>query len=160
MAELLAQARLVVEPERLVWVSLPPSEAGPVQRRAHRLHSPFCLNFAPHGVSLICREVEWEHVGRGLRVRAVRGGYRMITLDVELRPDAMGYVRVVTDRLAREGISVSVVSTFHRDRLLVREEDLDRARAVLEALVAECRAGMPEPAAELQRREAGGAGDP
>lgn len=158
-AELLAHTRVVVEPERLVWVSLPPSEAGAVQRRADRFHAPFCLSFAPHEVSVVCREVEWGHAGRGLRVRALQGGYRMITLEVELRMDVVGYLRVVTDRLAREGVPVSVVSTFHRDHLLVREEDVNRARAALESLVADCRAGIGESAAGLERPEAEDARD-
>lgn len=159
MAELLARTRVVVDPERLVWVSLPPSEAGAVQRRADRFHSPFCLSFAPHEVSVVCREVEWEHAGRGLRVRAVRAGYRMVTLEVELKGDVVGYLRAVTDRLAREGVPASVVSTFHRDHLLVREEDVERARAVLEALVDECRAGMAREVRRLQGVDAEGPGD-
>lgn len=138
VARLLARTRVVVQPEPLVWVSLPPSERAPLQRRADRFHSPFCLAFAPQEVSLVCREVEWEQAGRGLRARRVERGFRMITLDVELDLDVVGYLRVVTDRLAQAGVSVSVVSTFHRDHLLVREPDLDRARAVLEDLVREC----------------------
>ncbi len=144
IAQLLARTRVVVHQEPLVWVSLPPTERGRLQRRAHRFHSPFCLTFAPHEVSLVCREVEWDQVGRGLRARAVQRGYRMITLDVELDPDVVGYLRVVTERLAQAGVSVSVVSTFHRDHLLVREQDVARAQTALEVLVQEC-AGMAAP---------------
>ncbi len=153
VAELLAGARVVVEPERLVWVRLPPSEAGAVQRRADRFHAPFCLSFTAHEVSVVCREVEWEQAGRGLRVRVVEDGYRIITLDVELRPEAIGYLEVVKDRLARGGVPVSVISTFHRDHLLVREEEVERARALLEELVAECRRTIAQPEAGLQRLE-------
>lgn len=145
VARLLARARVVVQPDPLVWVSLPPSERGVLQRRAERFHSPFCLTFAPHEVSLVCREVEWDQAGKGLRARRVERGFRMITLDVELDLDVVGYLRVVTDRLAQAGVPVSVVSTFHRDHLLVREADLARAQAVLEELVRECArtAGTP-----------------
>lgn len=141
VVEVLARTRVVVQPEPLVVVSLPPWERGPLQRRADQFHSPFCLTFTPQEVSLVCREVEWERVGKGLRARAVERGYRMITLDVELDLDVVGYLQVVTQRLAQAGIAVSVISTFHRDHLLVREADVERTRGVLEALVRECAQG-------------------
>jgi predicted CoA-binding protein len=149
VAKVLARVRVVVQPEPLVRVSLPPSERGPLQRRAERFHAPFCVTFTSHGVSLVCREVEWDQVGKGLRARAVERGYRMITLDVELEPEGVGYVRAVTERLAQAGVVAGLVSTFHRDHLLVREEDVDRARQVLESLVEECRAGMAQPPERL-----------
>ncbi|MCS7235949.1 MAG: ACT domain-containing protein [Armatimonadota bacterium] len=154
VAQLLARTKVVVQPDRLVWVSLPPSERGRLQRRADRFHSPFCLTFSAREVSVVCREVEWDQVGKGLRPRAVQRGYRMVTLDAELDLDVVGYLKVVTEHLARAGVPVSVVSTFHRDHLLVREEDLPRAQALLEALVREC-AGMPA-APEPSHRPGGG----
>ncbi len=159
VARLLSRTRVVVQPEPLVQVSLPPSERGALQRRAERFHSPFCVSFTPQEVSLVCREVEWEQAGKGLRARVVERGWRMITLDVELDLDTVGYLAVVTERLARAGVPVSVVSTFHRDHLLVREEDAERAREVLEELVREC-AGMVEAAERLDVAggSAGGSG--
>ncbi|MER3455676.1 MAG: hypothetical protein C4304_02015 [candidate division GAL15 bacterium] len=140
VARLLARTRVVIHSDPLVLVNLPPWERGRLQRRADRFHSPFCLTFAPQEVSLVCREVEWDQVGKGLRTRAVQRGYRMITLDAELDLPEAGYLRVVTDRLAQAGIPVCVVSTFHRDHLLVQEEDVARAQQVLEELLRECAA--------------------
>jgi hypothetical protein len=142
VAKVLARVRVVVQPEPLVRVSLPPSERGPLQRRADRFHAPFCLTFTSQGVSLVCREVEWDQVGKGLRAQSVERGYRMITLDVEVEP---------------EGVRAGLVSTFHRDHLLVREEDMHRARQVLESLVEECRAGMARPPERLEPARGTGA---
>jgi hypothetical protein len=157
VAKVLARVRVVVQPEPLVRVSLPPSERGPLQRRADRFHAPFCLTFTSQGVSLVCREVEWDQVGKGLRAQSVERGYRMITLDVEVEPEGVGYVRVVADRLAQAGVRAGLVSTFHRDHLLVREEDMHRARQVLESLVEECRAGMARPPERLEPARGTGA---
>jgi hypothetical protein len=150
VAALLAKTRVVVEPEPLVAVSLPPVEAQAVQRRADRLHSPFFLTFAPDEVSLVCREVEWEQAGRGLRPTRVERGYRMITLDVVLDLSVIGYLAVVTERLARAGIPVSVVSTFHRDHLLVRDEHADAAQRVLKRMIEDYQAVAPQPDAWSQ----------
>ncbi|MDR5682785.1 MAG: ACT domain-containing protein [Armatimonadota bacterium] len=139
LAAVLANTKILVEPEPLAVVSLPLSEAQAVQRRADRFHSPFCLAFSPDEVSLVCREVEWDQAGRGLRPTRVERDYRMITLDAVLDASVIGYLSVVTERLARAGIPVCVVSTFHRDHLLVRAADADAAQAVLQALIAECR---------------------
>jgi len=137
--------RIVVEPEPVVLVHLPREEAGAVQRRADRFHAPFCLVFAPNEVTRVCREVEWEHAGRGLRAAKVEGGYRMITLDVALDPDAIGYLEVVTEHLVRAGVPVTVLSTFHRDHLLVPVSHLEEAVRALEDLVARARTVAGEP---------------
>lgn len=144
IAELLARMRVVVEPEPLVLVRLPAREAGAVQRRADRFGAPFCLTFSPQEVFLVCREVEWERAGRGLQSTEVRTGYRMITLDVALDPDTVGYLAVVTDHLSRVGLPVIVLSTFHRDRLLVPDADLERVIQALEDLLSRAR-GVADP---------------
>lgn len=145
VAALLAEAKIVVESEPIVAVSLPPVEAQRVQRRVDRFHSPFCFTFAPDEVSLVCREVEWEQLGRGLRANRVERGYRMITLEVVLDLSVVGYLGVVTERLALAGIPVSVVSTFHRDHLLVHSEHVDAARRVLERMIEDYQAVAPQP---------------
>jgi hypothetical protein len=145
-AACIRRLRIVVEPEPVVLVHLPREEAGAVQRRADRFYAPFCLVFAPHEVTLVCREVEWEHAGRGLRGAKVESGYRMITLDVSLDPDTIGYLEVVTGHLARAGVPVTVLSTFHRDHLLVPASHLEAAVRALEDLVALARTVAGEPA--------------
>lgn len=156
LADVLARMRVVVQPERLVVVSLPPVEWGRLQRRADQFHSPFCLTFTPQEVCLVCREVEWDHAGRGLRAQTVERGYRMITLDVELETEMVDYLKVVTQRLAEAGVPTRVISMFHRDHLLVRESDVERARAVLGAFVQECAEGMVISSQPLEQR--GGCG--
>ncbi len=138
--------QIVVEPEPVVLVHLPREEAGAVQRRADRFHAPFCLVFSPHEVTLVCREVEWEHAGRGLRGARVERGYRMVTLEVDLAPDTVGYLTAVTEHLARAGVSVTVLTTFHRDRLLVPASHLEAAVRALEDLIALARTVAEEPA--------------
>ncbi len=113
-----------------------------MQRRADRFHAPFSLTFEPDGVWVVCRETEWAYAGRGLHPIRVEPGYRMITLDMELHPETADLLSTVTDLLARSGILAHPLPTFHRDRLLIPEYQLDQALRVLKSLLA---AGRRDP---------------
>ena len=70
----------------------------------------------------------------------------MVTLEVDLAPDTVGYLTAVTEHLARAGVSVTVLTTFHRDRLLVPASHLEAAVRALEDLIALARTVAEEPA--------------
>jgi uncharacterized protein len=57
-----------------------------------------------------------------------------ITLEVHSSLTAVGFLALITNRLARAGISVNPVSAFYHDHLFVPWEQKDRARAELTAL--------------------------
>jgi|FaiFalDrversion2_1042247.scaffolds.fasta_scaffold00966_2 hypothetical protein len=136
LAERLAQVHILVDPEPLVRVHLPDWEAKAVQRRANRFHAPFLLTVHPDGVRVICRETEWAHAGRGLHAIRVETGYRMITLDVDPHEEATDLLPAVAQLLRQEGIIAHPLPTFHRDRLLVHESQLDQALQLLRGLQA------------------------
>lgn len=137
VAAVLARARAVVEPEPFVVVTLSRHDGPVLQRRADRLHSPFLLHIESSGVSLVCRETEWQVVGGGLHPAAYQSGFRMVTLDATVGPDAAAVGRVVREHLSRLGVEAGSVPTFHREHFLVREADLDRCLAALDAMLAE-----------------------
>ena len=56
---------------------------------------------------------------------------RMITLTVHSSLDAIGFLAEITTRLAREKISVNVVSAFYHDHLFVPVNHADRALEIL-----------------------------
>jgi len=56
---------------------------------------------------------------------------RMITLTVHSSLEAVGFLAVITERLAAAGISVNAISAYYHDHLLV---SLDRASQAMEIL--------------------------
>ena len=62
------------------------------------------------------------------------GAWRMITLTVQSSLAAVGFLAVVTVRLAAEGISVNPVAAFHHDHLFVPADRAGDAMRALRAL--------------------------
>ena len=56
---------------------------------------------------------------------------RLITLTVHSSLEAVGFLAVVTARLAEAGISVNAVSAFYHDHLFVPHDRADEALALL-----------------------------
>jgi hypothetical protein len=75
-----------------------------------------------------------RHAARDARVEA---GFRLVTLDVELPWNVVGFLAHVTQILAGEGIAVGALSAFTRDHLLIKQDDLGKALRVLGPHVAE-----------------------
>ena len=62
--------------------------------------------------------------------------YRLITLDVVLEPDLVGFMAHISQALAAVGISILPLAAFTRDHLLVPAEKLNLALQTLESLKA------------------------
>jgi hypothetical protein len=60
--------------------------------------------------------------------------WSMITLSVHSDLEAVGFIARVASELAREGISVNVVSAYYHDHLFVSAEDGQEAMEILQAL--------------------------
>lgn len=60
--------------------------------------------------------------------------YRMITFDVVMDPNLIGFMHTVTKTLAAESISVLPYAAYSRDHIFVQEGDYEKAMAALERL--------------------------
>ncbi|MFX1260701.1 MAG: ACT domain-containing protein [Promethearchaeota archaeon] len=60
--------------------------------------------------------------------------WALITLSVHSDLEAIGFIAKVSTELAKEGISVNVVSAYYHDHLFVPFEDGEEALEVLQAL--------------------------
>ena len=67
-------------------------------------------------------------------------GWRALKFTGEFPFDEPGIVLSVVRPISEAGLAVFVVSTFHRDYILVRSKDFERIRALLEAAGHKCRA--------------------
>ena len=56
-----------------------------------------------------------------------KGAFRLITFNIVLDLSIVGFMAVVSRRLADEGVSIYVLSTYLRDHILVNEGDCGKA---------------------------------
>jgi hypothetical protein len=90
----------------------------------------------PGLVSITRRTGELSIVCAERRVPAdvqAQRGYRALEVEGPIDFQEIGVLHALTGPLAREAISMLAIATFDTDLVLVREETLERARAVLRA---------------------------
>ncbi len=80
----------------------------------------------PDELSIVC---EQDRVPSDVQLES---GWRCLQVAGKLEFSIVGVIASLTTVLAEAGISVFVVSTFNTDFLLVKEQDLEKAVAVLE----------------------------
>jgi hypothetical protein len=138
--ELLRQARVEVSPATFVLVGLRHGEWQRLLENPElspRAESIFMLLRDPFEVTLLLEEEDWRAMRHAARDAKVEGGFRLVTLDVELPWNVVGFLARVTEILAAAGIAVGALSAFSRDHLLIKQDDLGKALRVLGEHVAE-----------------------
>jgi hypothetical protein len=133
---LFAQMRWHVRPERFAVVGIDPREQMVALQVLSRLTSPF-LQFTvePGILTLILPTHDWREVRPAFPRARVQQPYRVISFDLDLPADLVGFLAALTEALAEAEAPVLAVCGYARDHLLVREDDLDRATAAIRALI-------------------------
>jgi hypothetical protein len=132
--------RLHVWPERYVLVSLPPERLAEGAALAGRAAGGFAgLVLERDEVSLAVPEGLWRESRLAAHARHEAGPFRAITLDVDIELDVTGYLAPAAALLAEAGVPIVPLCGYLKDHLLVPEESLERARAVLQGLVLDSR---------------------
>lgn len=140
LSELLRRARVEVAPAAFVLVGLRHEDWRRLLENPELSPSPdslFMLLRDPFEVTLLLEEEDWRAMRHAARDARVEAGFRLVTIDVELPWDVVGFLARVTEILAAEGISVGALSSFSRDHLLIKQGDLAKALRVLGEHVAE-----------------------
>jgi hypothetical protein len=99
--------------------------------------APFMLLRDEHEVTLLLDETDWHTMRHAARDARIEGGFRLVTLDIELEWNVVGFLARVTQLLAEAGISCGALSAFSRDHLLIKQDDLAAALRILGPHVAE-----------------------
>lgn len=102
-----------------------------------RADAPFMILRDAHEVTLVLEDDDWKRIRHAVRDARIENGYRLVTLDIKLPWSTVGYLARVTEILATAGISVGALSSFSRDHLLIKQDDLGKALRVLGEHVAE-----------------------
>jgi hypothetical protein len=138
--ELLRRARVEVAPETFYLVGLRHQDWMHLLENPElspRASSPFmCLKDA-HEVTLLLEETDWRAMRHAARDARVEGEFRLLTFDIELDWNVVGFLARVAQILADANISAGALSSFSRDHLLIKQDDLGKALRVLGEHVAE-----------------------
>jgi hypothetical protein len=141
-AQALAQASLYTDEFDYTLIHLPPTAITPAAVVFAEISDPFGALIADKDeVTLLLAEDDWNAYRHRLPDHATTGPYRLITFDLELDPDLIGFMALVTRILAEAGVSILAFSTYARDHIFVQASDFQAAWDVLEAAQAELDTG-------------------
>jgi hypothetical protein len=138
---LLANTRIVVYPDDFTIVSIDWREEAKVRRLLRDMEAFSSVTFEAAEISLVMRADRWAELRNKFSSFREEGPYRLITFDIVLELSVVGFMALVSAKLAEAGVSIYPLSTFLRDHILVRAGDADRAMVALRELVKECGKG-------------------
>jgi hypothetical protein len=135
LRKIFKNTKLLLHPDDYTIINVDPIETHQV-RQVLPSFSPFSsVTFDSAEISLVVKSDEWREVKESFKSHREEGPYRLITFDIVLDLSIVGFLAVVSDVLAQEGISIYALSTYLRDHILVKREDSKRAVNVLMILV-------------------------
>ena len=140
IAELLRRAKVEVSPATFYLIGIRHEDWARLLENPElspRGSATFMLLRDEHEVTLLLDETDWRTIRHALRDARVEGNFRLLTFDIELDWNVVGFLARVTEILAGAGISCGALSAFSRDHLLIRQDDLGTALRVLGRHVAE-----------------------
>jgi hypothetical protein len=133
-----AEIRLSAEP--LMLISLPPGALAAAADLVSSAEGSFAaLILEEDEVSITIPETAWESRKDSVRPNAEDGPFRAITIGLNLDLEVSGFLAPAAERLAAAEIPIVPQCAFLKDHILVRDLDADRAKAILEEWVRECR---------------------
>jgi len=132
IATLLGQARWQARPERFVLSALKPNERVLVQALLAGVTAPFIqLIVEPDVLTLLLPQSDWRVLKPAFPHARVQAPFRVISFDLDLPNDLVGFLAVASRALAEAGVPILAICGYTKDHILVREEHLARALAAL-----------------------------
>jgi hypothetical protein len=135
MMPVFAATRLILHPDSFTIVSLPVNEKEKALELFKQVDPFSSISVDNSEVSLIISEAHWTEIQENFKEFQIEGSYKVITFDIVLDLNLVGFLSVVSAVLAEEGISIYAVSTFLRDHILVKQSQANQAIKSLEALI-------------------------
>lgn len=139
-AELLKNSRVEVAPETFFLLSLRHEDWLRLLENPElspRMTAPFMIFRDKFEVTLLLDEIDYATVRHAVRDSKVQGGFRLLTFDIVMDFNVVGFLAEVTRILAGAGVSVVALSAFSRDHILVSQNDLPAALKALGPYVSE-----------------------
>ena len=139
-AELLRQTRVVISPETYFLVGLSFADWTRILEQPELSSTrqvPYMVLRDAHQVTLLIDEIDWRQMRHAARDARVENSFRLVTLDLELSWNTVGYLAHITAILAQAGVTIGALSAFSRDHLLIKQDELGTAMRALSPHVAE-----------------------
>jgi hypothetical protein len=76
-------------------------------------------------------EIDFGTMRHALHDAKTEGGYRLLTFDIELDLNVVGFMAEVSSILAAANVPIMALSAFSRDHLLIKQNDLANALKAL-----------------------------
>jgi hypothetical protein len=102
-----------------------------------RMSAPFMIFRDKYEVTLLLDEVDFGTIRHAIRGAKTEGNFRMLSFDIELDFNVVGFLAEVSRILAEAEISIVALSAFSRDHILIKQADLPKALKALGKYVAE-----------------------
>ncbi len=138
--ELLKKTRVEVASETYFLVSLTHQNWRKLLENPElspRMTSPFMILMDKFEVTLMLDETDYQTCRHAIREAKVEGGFRLLTFDLVMDFNVVGFMATVANILADAEISIMALSAFSRDHLLIKQDDLAKALKVLGEYVEE-----------------------
>ena len=140
ITELLKITRVEVAPETFFLISLTHNDWLKLLENPElspRMTAPFMIFRDNREVTLLVDEIDFKTIRHAIRDAKTQGNFRLLTFNIELDFNVVGFLAEVSKILAEAEISIVALSAFSRDHLLIKQEDLPKALKVLGNFVAE-----------------------
>lgn len=138
--ELLNHTKVEVQPEIFTLVSLNDEQwlsllSNP--ELSPRMTAPFMIFKDKLEITLLLDEIDFGKIRDNLQNAKIEKGFRLLTFDIELDFNVVGFLAEVSRILAEAEISIVALSAFSRDHILIKQENLAKALKVLGEYVEE-----------------------
>ena len=138
--EHLKKSRVEVSPETYAVISVSSDDWTRLLENPElspRMTTPFLIFKDKWEVTLVLDTIDFETIQHAIRDAKVERNFRLLSFDVELPFDVVGFMAQVTSIFAASGISVLPYASFSRDHVLLRQDDLAAALKALRGHVDE-----------------------
>ena len=137
---LLRKTRVEVSPDTYTLISLTHESWRKLLENAElspRMTAPFMIFSDKHEVTMLLDETDFGTMRHAIRDAKIERGFRLLTFDIHLDFNVVGFLAEVSRILSEANISIVALSAFSRDHLLIKQEDLAKTLKVLGEYVEE-----------------------
>lgn len=138
--EILRSAKLIVSPETFHVISVSHEKWRDLlsdPALSPRMPAEFLIFKDAWEVTIVVDDADFANLRPGIGEAPVESGFRLLSFDAEMDFDVIGFMAAVAGVLAEAGISILPFSSFRRDHILVRQQDLAAALKAFRGLVDE-----------------------
>jgi hypothetical protein len=143
--DLLRSTKLIVLPEDYFVVRLPLDSKAVLADWFRPATTRFAIIIRePQEINLIVNRRKWLRMQSIFPKFEVSGPMKVICFDPKLSSVALGYMAAIGAVLSDNRLSVTPISSFHRDHILVPKKDLPKAVKVFRKFLTSCKKEPPK----------------